>query len=203
MTRDLQQNRYDQLIRRVGGIVGPGSKVAEALSELFPVIDVERVPGELLILGGTQICFGSARVDAAVAERPTVQIFNPAGSGKIVTLSTAIVSASLNGNIVAWQPTETELADLQSTARFRDTRLGFDNVPSAQIRSDSIAGAVGRIGQYSGLANTPYMIQDDNSVAVLAPGTGLEFQANSTDTILTVAFYWRERVAEQSELLFP
>ncbi len=48
MGQELQQNRYDQLIRRVGGIIGPGSKVVEALGELFPVIDVENVPGELL-----------------------------------------------------------------------------------------------------------------------------------------------------------
>jgi len=55
---ELQQNRYDQLLRRVGDLKGPGSKVNDVLQELFPTIDVENVPGELLFLMGTHIGLG-------------------------------------------------------------------------------------------------------------------------------------------------
>ena len=56
---EVQQNRWDQLIRRVSGSIGPGSRVSETLSELLPVMDVERVPGELLRLMGTDVAMAS------------------------------------------------------------------------------------------------------------------------------------------------
>ena len=36
----LQQSRYDQLLRRVGDLKGPGSKVNDVLHELFPMFDL-------------------------------------------------------------------------------------------------------------------------------------------------------------------
>jgi len=200
MGHELQQTRYDQLIRRVGGIIGPGSKVAEALSELFPVLDVENVPGELLLLGQTQLCIGSSSLTAAAAEQARVQVFNPAGSGKLVTVSTTVFS-TVTAQELRWASNNTALTTGVGTQVFRDRRLVGTSRPTAQIRTDSTVAQTDAHGQTRILANTPYQINDENSVAVLPPGAGFEVGTTVVNTQLHVTFFWRERVALESELL--
>ena len=201
MGHDLQQTRYDQLIRRVGAIIGPGSKVAEALSELFPVIDVERVPGELLLLGGTNLCFGSAIVTAVVGETSRIQLFNPVSSGKLITVTLCIVSSDTPKE-VRYARTSTPLLSGVGTELFRDTRLPATARPVGQIRSDTTVALTDANGRFRMLASTPIFLTDQNSVMVLSPGNGLEFGPQDTNEDLEVTFHWRERVAEQSELNF-
>ncbi len=201
MPNELQQTRYDQLVRRVGGIIGPGSKVAEALPELFPMVDVERVPGELLVLGGTRIAMGSIEVSAGPAVAATIQLFNPVDSGFLVTISSAIISSG-SGTQVRWNIETTPLTTLSTNRAFRDGRLSGVPRPVAQIRSVETAAATTRSGQMRMLANTPYRLEDPNGVAVLAPGTGLTIQDISLHQLLAVTLFWRERVALQSELSF-
>ncbi len=201
MPNELQQTRYDQLVRRVGGIIGPGSKVAEALPELFPMIDVERVPGELLVLGGTRLAMGSIEVSAGPAVAATIQLFNPVDSGFLVTCSSVIVSSG-SSTAVRWNIETTPLTTLSTNHAFRDGRLSGVPRPVAQIRSVETAAATTRNVQFRMLANTPYTITDGNSLAVLPPGTGLTIQDISLNQILGVTFFWRERVALQSELSF-
>jgi len=95
MTFEVQQTRWDRIIRRVSGSIGPGSRVSETLSELFPVLDVERVPGELLLLGGTAICVGANDNSGAAGQVARHQIFNPVGSGVIATVSKLIVASTV------------------------------------------------------------------------------------------------------------
>ena len=201
MTSFLQQTRYDQLIRRVGAIVGPGSKVSEALSELFPVIDVERVPGELLILGQTNLCLGSSTVLGAAGETPRIQLFNPAASGKLISISTCIIS-SLQSQEIRFATTTTALTTGVGTEVFRDRRLSATGRPSGQIRTDSTVARTDANGAFRTLANSPRFLEDLNTVAVLPPDTGFEVGAVDFATQIWVTFFWRERVAEQSELLF-
>lgn len=201
MTSDLQQTRYDQLIRRVGAIVGPGSKVAEALSELFPVIDVERVPGELLLLGGTNLCIGAANVTGAVGEVARIQLFNPAGSGKLLSVSSCLISTTAT-QAIRFATSLINLTSNIGTQVFRDRRLTALR-PTGQIRTDSTIALTDANGIFRVLGNTPWVLEDQNTVAVLPPGTGFEVGDSTTNTDLFVTFFWRERVAEQSELLFP
>jgi len=202
MTSDIQQNRYDQTVRRVCGLIGPGSKVAEALTELFPVIDVERVPGELLLLGGTALCFGGAGVTGAAGERPRIQLFNPVNSGKIISVSSVVINSTAVIIIRATVGT-IALTNGVGTERFRDTRLGGVARPAGQIRTDSTVAITDATLQFRTVANTPFFFDDENTVAVLAPGSGLEFGSFSVATTIEGNFFWRERVAEESELLFP
>jgi len=201
MPFELQQTRYDQIVRRVGGIIGPGSKVAEALPELFPMIDVERVPGELLALGGTRIAFGSEDLTAGGGLLTTIQLFNPADSGFLITCNSVLLAIAVTGAI-RWNITNTALTTLSTNSRFRDSRFSGVMRPVGQIRTDSIAGAVTRAGQLRILANTPLFLKPGNGFAILAPGTGITFQQIGADARLIVNFNWRERVALQSELSF-
>jgi len=201
VTNELQQTRYDRTIRRVGGIIGPGSKVAEALGELFPVIDVERIPGELLALGGTGLAQGSSILTAAAGERPSIMLFNPVDSGKLITVTTVFVSSS-TGQIIRWNVNTTPLAVTVVGAQFRDGRLGIGTIPAGTILEESKVATTVTRGQGRVLSGDMFQIKDDNSVAVLSPGSGMEVGGANVATTLNVSFAWRERAAEQSELNF-
>jgi len=200
MTSDLQQTRYDQLVRRVGGIIGPGSKVSEALSELFPVIDVERVPGELLALGQTQLCLGSSVITGAAGEVGRIQLFNPVGSGKLISVSSCIITSTA-AQTIRYATTINALTTGVGTEVFRDRRLAASSRPSGQIRTESTVAFTDAHGQFRQIPNAPKTLEDENTVAVLPPGTGFEVGAGTIVTLIMVTFNWRERVVLESELL--
>jgi len=194
---ELQTNRYDQLLRRVGDLKGPGSKVNDVLQELFPTIDVENVPGELLLLMGTRIGWAATSKSPTAGKKAGIQLFNPAGSGHLITISTSIISQNQNAN-VTWGLVIVALATNTGIPRLRDTRPGTNARGVSQLRTSadavSLSAGVMRLG-----SNQPIRIEDVNSVTVLAPGSGLSV-IGETDVVLTVTFFYRERIAEPSEL---
>jgi len=194
----IQQNRYDQLVRRVGGIVGPGSKVSEALTELFPMIDVENCPAELLILSGTRIGAGSVRVVGVAAEIPKIQLFNPVDSGMLVTITSIWISVESDSFVEARAAT-VPLDDVTASS-LRDTRQGTPVLTTAQLRFESTAGGITQDWAVELLANTPFHFTDPNAVWVLGEGTGLTIDSAETNRTLSVSFMWRERAFQQSEV---
>lgn len=196
---EIQQNRYDQLLRRVADLKGPGSKVNDVLQELFPTIDVENVPGELLALMGTRIGFAGTAVNPNAGKSPGIQLFNPADSGFLVTISSVLVGSDAT-NFVRWGLTTTALATNTAIPGFRDTRLGTGPAGVTQLRTSADATAVASMALRQ-LANVTVELNDPNSVAVLTPGSGLLF-VGSADVAITISFNYRERVAEPSELTF-
>jgi len=201
VTQELQQTRYDRLLRRVGGMVGGGSKVSEVIAELFPMIDVENVPGELLGLMGTDLCMGGGTIVGIAGQAPRTSIENPAGSGKLITVTDFWVS-STNSVIVRWGISNQSLANRLTTEVFRDTRKFAPNLPLGQIHQVSSVALAPATMQTRVLANTTLQISDENGIAVLAPGTNLQVGLNVLTSTILYGFYWRERIAEQSELNF-
>ncbi len=199
MTYEVQQTRWDRIIRRVSGSIGPGSRVSETISELFPMIDVERVPGELLILGGTAIASGGGTQAGVVAESSVAQLFNPADSGTLVTL-TNVYFAMTGVGTVRWGTTSTQRGTVISTQTFRDTRSVAPALPVAQVSQETAVALADGTNQSRLLANVNFRLEDSNGVAVLAPGTGFEIGIILTNIPIFYTFYWRERPAEQSEL---
>jgi len=198
---DLQQSRYDALMRRVGDLKGPGSKVNDVLEELFPVLDVENVPGELLLLMGTILGTGGGQLNAVAVEAGKYQLFNPAGSGKLVTITTVFFAAQTVGR-VRWGTTNTAFGAAIGTELSRDTRRQSPQLPVAKVRQLSDAALASATSQSRVLADTPFILTDPNGVAVLAPGTGFEIGTSVLNTGTAGSFQWRERVAEPSELNF-
>lgn len=198
---EIQQNRYDQLLRRVGGLIGPGAKVGEVLSELFPMIDVERVPGELLLLMGTRIAIGGGIFTSAAGQSPKVQLFNPVDSGNIITVTRLTVSAGSNV-LIRFGPVNLALTTGIGTETFRDMRLPLTDRPIGEIRQESAVALADGTGQVLVSPNIPFILEDPNGVVVLPPGTG--FEIGRDDQLSTIVHYWnwRERVAEPSELNF-
>jgi len=199
---ELQQSRYDQLMRRVGDLKGPGSKVNDVLQELFPMVDVENVPTELLILGGTRIGFGSVRLLANVGDVPKSQLFNPADSGFIVTITDITHTIATVVTEMRFAFAAAGVADEVGQETFRDTRGGLASTPVAQVRSEISLGGIPGIWQVSNLPNVPFPQRNNKGLAVLGPGTGLTCAPNTTNVTTVVAWKWRERVAEPSELNF-
>jgi len=199
---EIQQNRYDQLLRRVTNVVAAGSIVNDTLSELFPMFDVENMPAELLALAGTRVCFGGGVLTSIVGESPTMQIFNPLGSGMLMTVTKAMLSHSTSSTTAFWGIVSEALATAIDTQNFRDTRFGLaaSSLPVGTIRTRSAVQTANSIGQTKLLANTPLQLDDENGLAVLIPGSGFEMGVSQTNAKINVVFYWRERVAEPAEL---
>ena len=199
MPNDLQTARYDGLIRRVGGLLGGGSKVTESLSELFPMIDCENLPAELLFLAGWRTAFTTQTVNATVGETSRAQIQNPVGSGRIVVVTDAFV---LSTNIVAFTNTET-LFTPTFFGRLRDTRTGFDANSGATVANASTGNTIRRGFLFFPAEGFIHHFSNENSLAVLAPGTAFEYGTVLDNVAMDVTFFWRERAALSSELNFP
>jgi len=129
---ELQQNRYDRLLRRVGNMIGAGSMVNEALTELFPMIDVEGYQGELQQIKGTTLAMGASSLTGDAAESPKIQLFNPADSGMLITV-TRILATMNNTSTFRVAPARIALADAVTTAVVRDNRNVVGSLPVGLI----------------------------------------------------------------------
>ena len=197
---ELQQNRYDQLIRRVGGIIGVGSMVSEAIGELFPMLEVENTTPELLALSGWRTAWQSQERPPSAGNTANAQLFNPAGSGVLVACTQVIFSSSVATGI-NMEIQNTQLGGTPVRGLFRDSRFGGDRETTAT--TEALDGGV--VGGGVFLRPNAFQIlsiRDDNGVAVLAPGSGLSIGTTVVNTQLAVTFFWRERPAEPSEINF-
>lgn len=201
MTNDLQTARYDGLIRRVGGLLGGGSKVTETLSELFPMIDVENLPAELLLLSGWRTGYRAINVTATVGETSRAQLINPIGSGLLVTVTDVWI------NVPSFVQINYTLEDTLFTptfvGRLRDARTGALADSSAVVALQKTGNTVRRGTFTIGANETFHHRAQGNELFVLSPGTALEYGGDADNKAIEVTFYWRERAALSSELNFP
>lgn len=199
MTFEVQQTRWDRMIRRVSGSIGPGSRVSETLSELFPVIDVERAPPELLALGGTHMAMGFTSETAIAAVFQHSQVFNPVDSGNLIVLLSLVIES--NGAFVGMGLIDGAFTtNNPNNVGFVDGRLFGDPVPVGQVR-DETAGAIGPehyqipFGVFGVTHFAP-----PKAIAVLSPGIGFQVHTTTVNRTLTCSYTWTERPAEESEL---
>lgn len=197
---EIQQNRYDRLVRRVNNIVAPGSMVGDALSELFPMIDVENMPAELLALMPTTLGWCSSLLSASALNRNHHQLFNPEDSSVLIAV-TSIDFESPGAQFFRFSNFLGEQATLAGNERRRDTRAGTLASIVAQNRtgqSTTSGGLDYRIRAEAGIGNK---LADQNAIAVIFPGTGLTVSTEVVNTASVVSFMWRERVFEPAEVL--
>lgn len=199
MSQDLNQNRYDQLVRRVGSLTGGGAKVSEVLAELFPVIEVESTVPELRILAGTILGLGFRSSAGAAAVHQQIQLFNPVDSGNIITVTSAEIVVG-TAQAVNFGLVNTALASQTSTQRPRDGRVNILSPILGQIRFGNSAAVAPAVGSMQLALNAGRVLDNSDGLFVLPPGFGFQVTTTIVNTILVVTFWWRERVAEQSEL---
>ena len=198
---EIQQNRWDRLVRRVAGIVGGGSQVNDTLNELFPTIDVENVPGELLALANMRLGMVSGRLAASVAEFNHHQIFNPANSGTLIVITQVAAFSDAGDTVWRFSNFQPALATLAGNERPRDTRRGVLAELTGQHRTDQTAASGGLDFRVRSLALDTVFVKDDNGISILFPNTGLTVVSQVLNQDSTVAFMWRERAFEPSEQL--
>ena len=196
----LQQNRYDQLLRRIGDLKGPGSKVNEVLEELFPILDVENAPPELLALSGWRTAWQSTERLSAAGEFSKSQLVNPAGSGILVACTR--IDLLVDPVSVVQLEIDTTLFSGAVSGLFRDSRFGVPRATAAQVASESSVVAVGGGLRLLLQQDENFSIRDDNGIVVLTPGTVLNVGSTSAAIKLLVNYFWRERIAEPSEINF-
>jgi len=196
---EIQQNRWDQLVRRVANVVGGGSQVNDTLNELFPTMDVENVPGELLALGGINIGWCNSLLQPSVGDTNHHQLFNPAGSGALIVITTILHQQNAVGYQRIFTQTQAIGTATGNDAK-RDTRTGVVSATVAEQRTVQQAGG----GSLVGLAprmdiGTTHTVTDPNGVVVLFPGTGCTVATEATNVQSRISFMWRERVFEPAE----
>jgi len=197
---EIQQNRWDQLVRRVANVVGGASQVNDTLNELFPVLDVENVPGELLYLSGMRLSWCGSALQASVGNTNHHQLFNPAGSQVLATITGVHIHSTTNQSF-RMAATTTALANSVGNVILRDLR-NLTDVPSCQNRNVQQAGGIPLITEWRALASVMLHIADPNGIQVLFPGTGLTVATVGTNIVSTVNWFWRERVFEPAEVNF-
>jgi len=200
-SQDLQQARYDQLVRRVGALYGGGSKVVEVLPEVFPVLELENTTPELLALSGWRTAWQSTERPAPVAMTSTSQLSNPPGSGVLAVVTMLICS----GDVAFVFGAELQTASIGGTpirGLFRDSRFGIPR--NTALTVESVDGGVVGGGLRLQVASAEQVfLRDDNGIVVLTPGGRLTVGALNDGVRLTVNYFWRERQAQESELNFP
>jgi len=196
----IQQTRYDELLRRTTAQYGGGSKVGEALEDLFPVIELENTTIELLRACKWIMGMASAVQTPAAGKRAGIAIFNPVGSGQLLVLTSAWIRLGASG-VFNCGPIFAALPTASVAGVERDTRDGQiePTVGLMQTSSDVTQSAFLRI---NGLSTESYKLSDSNGLGVLAPGTGWQVSADTVDISLSIGFMWRERVAQPEELNF-
>ena len=197
---EIQQGRYDRLLRRTTAQVGPGSKVGNSLEDLFPTLEVENTPSELLRAVGWKLGGGQTIRVPAAGLRAAIQLFNPAGSQHLIVLTGIIVSVTPISSITSG-PAFAVLTRASIPGQQRDTREGV-LMETVGLIQDEDNGAVANIQNFVAPANTNILLSDPNDIAVLAPGTGWRLTTAAVDIQLRVSFSYRERVAEPEELDF-
>lgn len=198
---EIQQNRWDQLIRRAANIVGGGSQVNDTLNELFPVMDVENVPNELLYLSGWFLGQGAVQAASVAAELQHIQLFNPAASGKLIVCERVIISTT-TGQLCEYTMADVALTNNIGNELQRDTRIGVAQPLIGEMRQASQAAGLPTVGLFNLQASVQFDFHDRRGLFVLAPGTGVTFANTTVNTPLRCSFMWRERVAEVAELNF-
>jgi len=198
---ELQQNRYDKLLRRVGGLIGAKSMVSDALGELFPTIDVEQVPAELLMLSGTRLAMATSQLNILAANRNLHQLFNPADSQVLLVLTKLLVRQNAAG-LMRLALTNVALTTATGNEVLRDTRLGVTARAVGQNRTVQQAGGVAAHMEFQVEANVSLKLEDQNALFVLFPGTGVTLASTSLGVSTTVGWWWRERVFEEAENQF-
>ena len=196
----VQTARHDGLLRRLFSIKGEGSLLPETLGDLFPTLDIESVPIELLRLSGWELGIVGQQHTSPVGQTAGAQLFNPAGSGKLVIPTEVLILTDTLSDFFLGM-TDVALATA-IVGRQRDTREGVTARTVAQSRGGNAPAVPVGAYQFRLAAAGSRSFSDQNGLAVLAPGTGLTFVTGGTNVRLNIGWMYRERTAEPSELSF-
>ena len=195
----LQTGRLENLIRRWGSIKGPGSILSETLGDVFPILDLENLPAELLLPAGISLIATSGSATGGVAQLGGVQIQVPAAAGMIFTLTKFHVKTALVQAVSCGLRTPNAPA---INSRNLDSRQ-VQNF-NGGLRLLGLTNTAGETGNF--IVDTQATIDREvtvpRGIAVLTPGGAFQVTASITNTLIRATFFGYLRLAEPSELSF-
>jgi len=195
---EIQQNRWDQLVRRAANVVGGASQVNDTLNELFPIFDVENMPIELFALGNISVATGGSLLVISAGDINKHQLFNPADSGALLVLTTVIFNCSVATRLEL-AITSAALADDVGNVIPRDTRKGVTARVVGQNRSEQSAAGLAPHVQIRVEQNVSFTLQDPDGLFVIFPGDGVTAAPVTAAQQSLCQFFWRERAFEPAE----
>lgn len=194
--------RYNLLLHRLLGME-EGAPSPSLAPELFAMFVLEADRPEWGHLAQVPRFWGYAQQAAVAGQFAHVQFFNPANSGVVATLESAVVETGAAG---LWQfgRRDTAITTAAYTVIPCDGRRelpGGANLPCVlqprqQSNATSLITVIGF--QSNSLAATPQPYYGLD--LVITPGRGIVFQGLAANNRLTVSAHWRERTMEASEL---
>ena len=196
----VQTGQFDNLIRRLYSIKGGGSELSETLGDLFPTLDLENLPIELLLLRGWHTFARHATQIAVAAQATALQLLQPDGRTSIVVVDKIVINSELGGDISIG--TNLGLFPVTISTRRTDTRNPVLDMSNAQIGGTNNAGFGATGGLLNLAAGVDREFEVPHGLAVLGPGGAFSVVSSTVDSDLSVSFFGRERDAEPSELNF-
>lgn len=195
----LNQNRYDQLLRRVGDLKGPGSKVSDALTELFPMLDVENIAAELLVLSGSRLCMGTITLVAGGVGFFSTAFLRVNGGAGIVARVIDVYHVPETSQIINIGPTQNSSADTGVEA-YSDGRVFGQGTVAKVQGNNNFLSAGSAFYRPRSRDSIGFRLENYRGFAVVTPGTALSV-SNTVDNLgMDVSFMWIERQAQPSEL---
>ena len=162
------------------------------------MIDVENVPGELLLLMGSRLCVGGGNIPTVGAGFfPQAMLRNPGESGVIITLLEIRAGSGVALRYV-WGPTLNTLANGHNSA-FTDTRV-FGQGTVGQVLSESLLVAGPNFGNGRAGPGRDIVLKIPRGLGVLMPGSAYSVSSSLDNVSFSFSFTWLERVAQASEL---
>jgi len=196
VSSDLTTNRYDNLIRRVGNMQGPGSKLSELVPAGMPIFPLEGGPHELQAIGGKSTYFAGVGFVPTPGMAAHVQLRNPADSGKLVTISRMDIVSQSQSLLRIIMVVGEAFLDLVSVGfAQRDSRI--DSGRSAILETADASIVAGGENYETQLMTPPLVLG-----WTLAPASLIFVEQTVATVRLTVNFAWSERRLEPSELSF-
>jgi|SRR5215510_6553936 len=208
--------QWQQVIRRVFGLTGPGGNVPSIAPEIQPIVVLQPDLPEFRWLR-REVPWAARRGNSGgAATLPTLGFINPAGSGTLVVLermelsclplaaqSSIIVSLDTEANVVGNTPGGVSGATNISARDTRVTQVAGSGTPAAVVRFGPVAAPAAGFGLREYVTATVATVQLLDAVpnVVLFPGWGITAWYNQTGagSTLAVNWTWYERALEQAE----
>jgi len=196
----IQTGSFDNLIRRLYSIKGGGSELSESLGDVFPILDLENLPAELLLLRGWRKFSAFATQVAVAAQTTALQLVVPDANTNLVVVEKLIIKVQTASNVTIGTNVAafTELANVNN----QDTRS--PEASNAHVRlagtNNAATTANGAILRLTTGVDREFEVP--GGIAVLGPGGVFSVIVSTGDLDLTVSFFGRERIAEPSEVSF-
>jgi hypothetical protein len=187
-------NRFLQKYTAIKGTV-PAPQLAGEIQPSLPLFSGE----ENRYLENWNLFGNGSAVNGVVAQNSAWRFRNPAGTNVIAVIYQLMVTADTQGIMfLTLDTTANDLAGPGAVHSLDGRTLTAGSVVSVSTGNNDVA-AHPVITRWGALINTVFQLLNASVEIPVLPGTTIEIVTNSTNVVLSVGCFWRERFLEDSE----